>query len=425
MKIKQSATLTASAASILMLTACGKQASTTAPAASGASGTAAAATAGGSGDVIRIGFTTDMSGVYSDVDGKAGAEAIQMAIDDFGGEVLGKKVELVSADHQNKADIAASKAREWLDQSNVQMMIGGTNSATALATAKIMAEKKKPYFIIGAGSARITNEDCTPYNVHYAYDTVALARVAGKALIERGDKAWYFLTADYAFGHSLEKDTSDIVKAGGGQVLGSVKVPLGNSDFSSFLLQAKQSGAQVLGLANAGGDFINSVKAANEFGLTKDMKLAGLLVFINDVNSLGLKDAQGLLVTTSWYWNQNDDTRKFAKRFYEKFNRMPSMLQAADYSATTTWLNAVKTTGTTDGDKVMEHIKSTPINDMFVKDGKVREDGRLMQTMYLMQVKTPEESKEPWDYYKEVKAVPGDEAYTPIADSKCSFVKKS
>ena len=425
MKIKQSATLTASAASILMRTACGKQASTTAPAASGASGTAAAATAGGSGDVIRIGFTTDMSGVYSDVDGKAGAEAIQMAIDDFGGEVLGKKVELVSADHQNKADIAASKAREWLDQSNVQMMIGGTNSATALATAKIMAEKKKPYFIIGAGSARITNEDCTPYNVHYAYDTVALARVAGKALIERGDKAWYFLTADYAFGHSLEKDTSDIVKAGGGQVLGSVKVPLGNSDFSSFLLQAKQSGAQVLGLANAGGDFINSVKAANEFGLTKDMKLAGLLVFINDVNSLGLKDAQGLLVTTSWYWNQNDDTRKFAKRFYEKFNRMPSMLQAADYSATTTWLNAVKTTGTTDGDKVMEHIKSTPINDMFVKDGKVREDGRLMQTMYLMQVKTPEESKEPWDYYKEVKAVPGDEAYTPIADSKCSFVKKS
>ena len=425
MKIKQSATLTAIAASILMLTACGKQASTTAPAASGASGTAAAAPVGGSGDVIRIGFTTDMSGVYSDVDGKAGAEAIQMAIDDFGGEVLGKKVELVSADHQNKADIAASEAREWLDQSNVQMMIGGTNSATALATAKIMAEKKKPYFIIGAGSARITNEDCTPYNVHYAYDTVALARVAGKALIERGDKAWYFLTADYAFGHSLEKDTSDIVKAGGGQVLGSVKVPLGNSDFSSFLLQAKQSGAQVLGLANAGGDFINSVKAANEFGLTKDMKLAGLLVFINDVNSLGLKDAQGLLVTTSWYWNQNDDTRKFAKRFYEKFNRMPSMLQAADYSATTTWLNAVKTTGTTDGDKVMEHIKSTPINDMFVKDGKVREDGRLMQTMYLMQVKTPEESKEPWDYYKEVKAVPGDEAYTPIADSKCSFVKKS
>ena len=218
MKIKQTATLTAIAASVLMLTACGKQASTTAPAASGASGATAAAPAAG-GDVIRVGSTTDMSGVYSDVDGKAGAEAIEMAIDDFGGEVLGKKVELVSADHQNKADIAASKAREWLDQSNVQMMIGGTNSATALATAKIMAEKKKPYFIIGAGSARITNEDCTPYNVHYAYDTVALARVAGKALIERGGKSWYFLTTDYAFGHSLEKDTADIVKAGGGEVL--------------------------------------------------------------------------------------------------------------------------------------------------------------------------------------------------------------
>ncbi len=244
MKLNKAASLTAIAASVLMLVACGKQGSSSAPAAaSGASGaTAAAPAAGGGGDVIRIGFTTDMSGVYSDVDGKAGAEAIQMAIDDFGGSVLGKKVELVSADHQNKADIAASKAREWLDQQNVQMMVGGTNSATALATAKIMAEKKKPYFIIGAGSARLTNEDCTPYNVHYAYDTVALARVAGKALIERGDKNWYFLTADYAFGHSLEKDTTTIVEAGGGKVLGSVKVPLGNSDFSSFLLQAKQSG---------------------------------------------------------------------------------------------------------------------------------------------------------------------------------------
>ncbi len=427
MKLNKAASLTAIAASVLMLVACGKQGSSSAPAAaSGASGaTAAAPAAGGGGDVIRIGFTTDMSGVYSDVDGKAGAEAIQMAIDDFGGSVLGKKVELVSADHQNKADIAASKAREWLDQQNVQMMVGGTNSATALATAKIMAEKKKPYFIIGAGSARLTNEDCTPYNVHYAYDTVALARVAGKALIERGDKNWYFLTADYAFGHSLEKDTTTIVEAGGGKVLGSVKVPLGNSDFSSFLLQAKQSKAQVLGLANAGGDFINSVKAANEFGLSKDMKLAGLLVFINDVHALGLKDAQGLLATTSWYWNQDDDSRKFAKRFFEKFNRMPSMLQAADYSATTTWLNAVKAAGTTDGDAVMKVIKETPINDMFVKDGKVREDGRLAQTMYLMQVKKPDESKEPWDYYQQVKSVPGDQAYTPLSESKCSFVKKS
>ena len=304
-------------------------------------------------------------------------------------------------------------------------MVGGTNSATALATAKIMAEKKKPYFIIGAGSSRITNEDCTPYNVHYAYDTVALARVAGQALIERGDKDWFFLTADYAFGHSLEKDASDIVTKGGGKVLGNVRHPLGASDFSSFLLQAQQSNAKVLGLANAGGDFINSVKAANEFGLTKTMKLAGLLVFINDVHALGLKDAQGLLVTTSWYWNQSDEARKFAERFEQKFNRKPSMLQAADYSATLTWLNAVKATGTTDGDKVMEHIKSTPINDMFVKDGKVRGDGRLIQTMYLMQVKTPDESKAAWDYYKEVKAVPGDQAYTPVADSKCSLLKKS
>lgn len=414
------------ASTLLMLAGCGQKEGSGSTASSGAAsgGTKPAATAANT-DAIRVGFTTDMSGIYSDIDGKGGAAAIQMAIDDFGGSVLGKKVELVAADHQNKADIAASKAREWLDQQNVQMMVGGTNSATALATSKVLAEKKKPYFIVGAGSSRLTNEDCTPYNVHYAYDTVALARVAGKALIERGDKSWFFLTADYAFGHSLEKDASDIVTKGGGQVAGAVKVPMGASDFSSFLLQAKQSKAQVLALANAGGDFVNSVKAANEFGLTKDMKLAGLLVFINDVHSLGLKDAKGLLATTSWYWDKDDETRKFAKRFEEKFQRKPSMLQAADYSATLTWLNAVKAAGTTDGDKVMEQVKKTPITDMFVKNGTVRADGRLSQTMYLMQVKSPEESKGAWDYYKELKAVPGEEAYTPLAESRCSMVKKS
>ncbi len=413
--------LLAAVAAASLLAACGQKPGGGAPA-SGANTSAAAGTAG---DVIRIGFTTDMSGVYSDIDGKAGAGAIQMAIDDFGGQVLGKKIELVSADHQNKADIAASKAREWLDQQNVQMMVGGTNSAVALATAKIMAEKKKPYFIVGAGASRITNEDCTPYNIHYAYDTAALARVAGQALIEHGDKNWFVLATDYAFGHSLQKDATEIVTRGGGKMLGSVRVPLGASDFSSFLLQAQQSKAQVLALANGGGDFINSVKAANEFGLTKSMKLAGLMVFINDVHSLGLKEAQGLQVTTSWYWDANDAARKFGQRFDAKYHRMPSMVQAGDYSATLTWLNAVKAVGSTDGDKVMEYIKSHPINDMFVQDGKVRADGRLIQTMYLMQVKTPEESRGPWDYYKLVKAVPGEQAYQPLSESKCPLVKKA
>ena len=421
---KKSGALSAIAASILLLAGCQQKAAdpaaSAAPAATAASGAAPA----GNANAIRIGFITDMSGVYADIDGPAGAEVIKWAIADAGGSVLGKPVELLTADHQNKADIASSKAREWLDQQGAQAIFGGTNSAAALATAKIMAEKKKPYFINGAGSSRLTNEDCTPYTVHYAYDTVAMARVAGKALIEKGEKNWYFLTADYAFGHSLEKDATSVLEAGGGKVLGSVKAPLGASDFSSFLIQAQNSKAQVLALANAGGDFINSVKAANEFGVTKTMKMAGLLVFDNDIHAIGLKDAQGLTVATPWYWDLNDDTRKFAQRFYDKFKRMPSYLQAGDYSAAMNYLNAVKAVGSTDGDKVMEYLRSHPINDMFVQNGQVRADGRLMNDMYLMEVKKPDESKSEWDFYKQVKKVPADQAYTPIADSKCALVKK-
>ena len=426
MKLNKAASLTAIAASVLMLVACGKQGSSSTPAASGASGaTAAAPAAGGGGDVIRIGFTTDMSGVYADADGKAGAEAIQMAIDDFGGSVLGKKVELVSVDHQNKADIALSKAREWVDQQNATVLISGTNSAVALATAKLAAEKKIPFFSIGAATARLTNEDCTPYTVHYGFDTVALARVTGNALLAQGLKSWYFLTTDYAFGHSLEKDTTAVVEAGGGKVLGAVRAPLGASDFSSFLLQAKQSNAQVLALANAGADFTNSVRAAIDFGISKDMKIAALVAYINDVHALGIDKAQGLLLTETWFWNQNDETKAFAKRFEEKVKRPPSFVQAGDYSATTAYLNAVKAVGTTDGTKVMEYLKSNPINDMYVKNGKIREDGRLMRPMYLVQVKTPKESTSQWDLYKTLKEIPGEEAFTPAADSKCSLLKKS
>jgi branched-chain amino acid transport system substrate-binding protein len=376
-----------------------------------------------SGDTIKIGMITDMSGLYTDIDGAGGAEAIKMAIADAGVVIAGKKVEFISADHQNKADIAASKAREWFDQQGVDMLIGGTNSGANLAMAKVAAEKKKVFISIGAGSARLTNEECTPYTVHYAYDTIALARGTGGAIVKQGGKNWYFMTADYAFGQSLEKDTSDVVKAGGGKVLGAVKHPLSASDFSSFLLQAQSSNAQILGLANAGGDAINSIKAANEFGITKKMKLAGLLIFINDVHSLGLNMTQGMYLTDGWYWDQNAETRAWSKRYFDKMKKEPSMLQAADYSAASNYLKAVKAIGTDDSDKVMAYLKANKINDMFTKNGVIRPDGRMVHDMYLMEVKKPSESKYPWDYYKVVATIPGDQAYATKAETKCSLWK--
>lgn len=386
-------------------------------------GFSAAAHAQVSGDTIKIGFISDMSGVYSDVDGLGGAEAIKMAIADAGVVLAGKKVEFISADHQNKADIAASKAREWFDQQGVDMLIGGTNSGASLAMAKVAAEKKKVFIAIGAGSSRLTNEECTPYTVHYAYDTVALARGTGGTIVKQGGKSWYFMTADYAFGHSLEKDTAEVVKAAGGKVLGSVKHPLGASDFSSFLLQAQAAKPQILGLANAGGDAINSIKAANEFGLTKSMKLAGLLIFINDIHSLGLNLTQGMYLTDGWYWDLNAETRAWSKRYFAKMRKEPSMLQAADYSAAATYLKAVKALGTDDTEKVMAYLKKTKINDMFTQNGEVRPDGRMVHDMYLMEVKKPSESKYPWDYYKVVATVPGAQAYVTKAESKCSLWK--
>jgi branched-chain amino acid transport system substrate-binding protein len=388
-----------------------------------AMGLSYAAQAQVSGDTIKIGLITDMSGLYTDIDGAGGAEAIKMAIADAGVVIAGKKVEFISADHQNKADIAASKAREWFDQQGVDLLIGGTNSGANLAMAKVAAEKKKVFISIGAGSARLTNEECTPYTVHYAYDTIALARGTGGAIVKQGGKNWYFMTADYAFGASLEKDTSDVVKAQGGKVLGSVKHPLSASDFSSFLLQAQSSGAQILGLANAGGDAINSIKAANEFGITKKMKLAGLLIFINDIHSLGLNMTQGMYLTDGWYWDQSPESRAWSKRYFEKMKKEPSMLQAGDYSAATNYLKAVKAVGTDDADKVMAYLKANKINDMFAKNGVIRPDGRMVHDMYLMEVKKPSESKYPWDYYKVVATIPGDQAYATKAETKCSLWK--
>jgi branched-chain amino acid transport system substrate-binding protein len=354
-----------------------------------AAAASAALTMGGAraaDDTVKIGYITDMSGLYADIDGPGGLEAIRMAIADFGGKVNGKPIELVYADHQNKADIAASRAREWFDRDGVEMLIGGTNSATGLSMSQVAGEKHKVYINVGAGADTLTNEQCTPYTIHYAYDTTALAKGTGAAVTKQGGKTWYFLTADYAFGKALETATAAVVKANGGQVLGDVHHPLSASDFSSFLLQAQGSKAQVLGLANAGGDTINSIKAAKEFGITKTMKIAALLIFIDDIHSLGLETTQGLVLTDSWYWNKNETTRKWAERYFDKTKKMPSSLQAADYSAVTNYLKAV-------------------------------------QDMYLMQVKTPAESKEPWDYYKITATIPGDQAFTTKAETRCALWK--
>jgi len=377
-----------------------------------------------SDNVIRIGFITDMASVYSDIDGAGGVEAARMAIADAGGAINGMKIELVFADHQNKADVAAARAREWFDQQKIDMLIGGTNSGVNLALAGIAAERKKPFFAIGAAASDLTGSQCTPYTVHWAYDTVALARGTGAAVVKAGGKTWYFLTADYAFGHALERDTANVVRAAGGQVVGQVRAPLNSSDFSSFLLQAQSSKAQILGLANAGGDTINSIKAANEFGIGKTMKMAGLLIFINDIHSLGLSVTQGMQFTDGWYWDQNEETRAWSKRFEARVKRKPSMIQAGDYSAVSFYLNAIKATGSDDGDTVMKWMKSNKVNDMFAKNGYVREDGRMVHDMFLMEVKKPSESKYPWDYYKQIAVLPGEEVFTKLSESTCKLVKK-
>ena len=373
---------------------------------------------------VVIGDIDDMSGPYADVIGAGGVEAIKMAIDDFGGKVLGQPIQLLTVDHQNKPDIGVQKFREWADQNGLTMLLGGSNTGVSLAMNAAAREKKIPFIAIGAAGASLTGKDCTPYTVHYAYDTVALANGTAKTILAQGGKSWFFLTADYAFGTQLQNAAADVVKAGGGSVVGAVRVPLGTSDFASYLLQAQGSGAQVLGLANAGNDFSNSLKAANEFGLGKTMKPAALLAFITDINAIGIEAAQGLYLTAGWYWDLNDKSRAFAKRFFAKINREPTFTQAAYYSATLTYLNAVKAVGSTDSDKVMAELHKTKIDDMFTSNGVIRADGLMEHDMYVMQVKTPAESKGPWDYYKLVKTLSGEEAFGKLSDSTCPLVKK-
>jgi branched-chain amino acid transport system substrate-binding protein len=374
---------------------------------------------------LKLGAILDMSGLYADITGVGSEIAAKMAVEDFGGQVLGRKIEIIAADHLNKADLSANIARDMLDNQGVEAIIDVAASATALAAGEIAKARNKIIMFSGPGSIRLTNEACGPYTVHYVYDTFAQANVTGLATVKQGLDTWFFLSADYAFGADLERDTTNVVTKSGGKVLGSVKHPINTSDFSSFLLQAQGSKAKVIGLANAGGDTINAIKQAAEFGLTKSgQKLSPLLAFITDVDSVGLPTAQGLLLAEAFYWDLNDDTRAFSKRFMERAKRVPTSAQAGVYSSVLHYLNAVKTAGTTDSAAVMKIMKDTPINDMFAKNGKIREDGRMIHDMYLFEVKTPAESKERWDDYKLLATVAADQAFQPLSESRCPLVKK-
>ena len=378
-----------------------------------------------SDNVVRIGVLTDLSATYSDLSGSGAVLATQMAIDDFvAKEKPSFKIEMVSADHQNKGDISSSKAREWFEKDKVDVVTELVTTSTALAVMKIAKEKNRIALVSGAASTRITNEDCNDVTVHWTYDTYAVANGTAKAVTQAGGKKWFFLTADYAFGHSLEKDASAVVKANGGEVVGSVRHPFPGGDFSSFLLKAQSSGAQIIGLANAGADTINSIKQAAEFGITPKQQLAGLLMFITDVHSLGLKATQSMYLTEGFYWNLNDDTRAWSKRFFDQHKRMPTMVQAGQYSSVSHYLMAVKAVGSDDTQKVMAQMKKTPVNDFFAKNGQIRDDGRMVHDMYLLQVKKPAESTTPWDYYHVRATIPAAEAFQPLSASRCPLIKK-
>ena len=387
--------------------------------------TAGAAHAQVSNNVVKIGVMNDRSGIYADLAGEGSAIAARMAAEEFGNKVAGAPIEIIVADHQNKADIAANTAREWLDAQNVDVVADVPNSAAALAVQGITKEKKRIFLMSGPGSTDLTGKACSPYGFQWTYDNYSMAAGTARALVEQGKKNWYIVTADYAFGHSLEDETSKMVKQLGGKIAGTVRHPLATSDFSSFLLQAQSSKADVIGLANAGGDATNAVKQASEFGITQTgQSLAGLLLFITDVNALGLQAAQGLMLTTGFYHDMNDETRAWSKKFMEKNGgKAPTMVQAGVYSAVRHYLKAVEAVGSDDPDKVAAKMRETPVNDMFAKDAKIAPNGRMLHDMYLAQVKTPAESKGAWDYYKIVKTIPAQQAYLDPAQSGCSLVK--
>ena len=375
-----------------------------------------------SDDVVKIGVLNDQTGLYADLGGPGSVIAAKMAVEDFGGKVLGKPVEIVSGDHQNKSDVGAAIAREWFDVGKVDMAIGFDHSAVALPVSQLAAEKNRIAIAGAVGSTAFTGKSCTPTEASWIYDSYALTTSLAKAVVAEGRDSWFFLTVDYTFGHSLEADATAAVKAAGGRVLGSVRHPLNTADFSSYLLQAQASSAKVVAFANGGGDMVNATKQANEFGLTKNQSIVSLLVFISDIHSMQLRAAQGLKFVTAFYWDRNDETRAWSKRFFDRFGRMPTMPQAAVYSAITHYLGAISAAGTDEAKAVMAKMRERPVNDFYVKGGHLREDGRLVHDMYLAQVKTPAESSGPWDYYKILATIPGDQAFRSLADGGCPLV---
>jgi branched-chain amino acid transport system substrate-binding protein len=377
-----------------------------------------------SGGVIKLGVLNDMSSLYSDIGGKGSVVAAQMAADDVG-NIPGARVEIVFADHLNKPDVGAAITRQWIDVDQVDAIVDVPTSSVGLAVQEVTREKKRIFLMSGPATSDLTGKNCSPYGFAWTYDTYALAHGTGGEIVKEGGDTWFFITADYAFGHALERDTSNAVKAAGGKVLGAVRAPLNTQDFSSFLLQAQASKAKVIGLANAGGDTINSIKQAAEFGLASGgQRLAGLLVFLTDIHSLGLKTTQGLTITSAWYWDKDDASRAFARRFMEKYRGIPpTYTQAGVYSAVSHYLKAIKAIGTDDADKVSEQMRKTKINDFMTKDGWIREDGRIMRDMYLERVKSPEESQYPFDYFKILATIPANEAYRPLKEGGCPLVK--
>jgi branched-chain amino acid transport system substrate-binding protein len=377
-----------------------------------------------SDNVVKLGVLTDMSSLYSDATGKGSVAAVEMAVADYGGKVAGKPIEVISADHQNKPDVGVNIARNWYDNEKVDAILDVPTSSVALPISALTREKNKIHINSGGGSSDLTGPACSPNTVHWTYDTYALANVAGKAMVKRGEDTWFFVTADYAFGQALERDAANIVKENGGSVLGNIRHPLNSSDFSSYLLQAQASKAKVVALANAGGDTTNALKQASEFGLTQGgQKMIALLQEITDTHSLGIKATQGLIVTDAFYWDLDDQTRAFSKRFYDKVGHMPTMIQAGLYSATMHYLKAIDAIGTDEAPKVMAQMRATPIHDFFAHDGKIRIDGRMVHEMHLFEVKKPEESKGEWDLYNLIATVPGDEAFRPLDKGGCPLVK--
>ena len=377
-----------------------------------------------SDDAVRIGYLADMSGTYRDLAGPGGLEALKMAVEDVGGEVNGVPIEVFSADDRNSADVGANTVRGWVDQENVDLVAGMVASSVSIAVSKVLEESGGLAIISGSAASSITNEHCTPNHLHWVYDTYPLANGTAKAVVDQGGETWFMLTADYAFGHALEADVTAVVEANGGEIVGGVRHPFPTSDFSSYILQAQGSGADIVGLANAGSDTVNAIKTASQFGLTQTgQQLAGLLIFLNDVHAMGLEATQGLLLTTGWYWDMDEASREWAERYFERVGRMPTMVQAGVYSSTMHYLNAVEAAGTDEAQAVRAQMAATPVEDFFARNGRIREDGRMVHDMYLAEVKSPDESTGEWDLYEIKSTIPAEEAYRPLAESQCKLVQ--